>query len=431
MLYKREWMLYVLVFSVPFDRIPSFDIQDVTIRPSMILFGVAFLLLLFDIARKRVKVKLDKYWLWLLVYFLVMICSLFIAKDRTHSLMVIGFTGYIFVVFFVVSQLIKRCDLKLLMKSIIVAAVLTAIFGVYQYLGDVFGMSIAQTGLKQMYTKSVFGFPRIQSTMIEPLYYAGYLLLPIGILVMSRLRGFQVFSKWDRIITVLIGLVFALTLSRSAFLAAGVLVLVIFLWLGKNLDWKKIFSLFVDLILVLFLAYVLVALPNWVQKDSNRPITKNNPSTVKKFVSHAAETKDNSSLNRLSTNNIAYDLWTKSPLLGVGIGNYGFEANKIDPAVSIRQTVNNETLEILAETGILGLVSLIGFLIGMISKFISNRRNIITSKYYLISGVLVAALAATLVQYQFFSTLYITHIWVLLGIMAGLIGAMNAEVVKK
>jgi hypothetical protein len=53
MLYRREWMLPILVFSVPFDRLPSFDLAGVTFRISTFLFLAAFLIILLEFWQKK------------------------------------------------------------------------------------------------------------------------------------------------------------------------------------------------------------------------------------------------------------------------------------------------------------------------------------------------------------------------------------------
>ena len=79
--------------------------------------------------------------------------------------------------------------------------------------------------------------------------------------------------------------------------------------------------------------------------------------------------------------------------------------------------VNNEFIEILAENGILGLFFFCLFILFLIVR--SIKAIIITKDEYL-RAILVGLLGAfigVLVQYQTFSTLYIMHVWFLIGLM--------------
>ncbi|GAH74752.1 unnamed protein product, partial [marine sediment metagenome] len=81
------------------------------------------------------------------------------------------------------------------------------------------------------------------------------------------------------------------------------------------------------------------------------------------------------------------------------------------------QIVNNEYLEILAESGILGLAL---FALIIIILIIRNIKAIIKAQDKFIKAILVGLLAAfigILVQYNTFSILYVMHIWFTIGLM--------------
>ena len=79
--------------------------------------------------------------------------------------------------------------------------------------------------------------------------------------------------------------------------------------------------------------------------------------------------------------------------------------------------VNNEYLELLVETGVLGLVCF-----GAVVLVVLWQARVAASKMdsAFVQAVvygLMAALVATLVQYNTFSVLYIMHIWLLIGLL--------------
>ena len=92
------------------------------------------------------------------------------------------------------------------------------------------------------------------------------------------------------------------------------------------------------------------------------------------------------------------------------------ELDKFLKYISDYDIVNNQYIELLTETGWVGLSAflfLIIFIIwrGVIAFYKSRNRFI---KYTLVG--LMSAFVATMFQYNFFSTLYIIPIWILIGI---------------
>jgi O-antigen ligase len=80
--------------------------------------------------------------------------------------------------------------------------------------------------------------------------------------------------------------------------------------------------------------------------------------------------------------------------------------------------VNNEYMEILAENGIVGLLV---FLIILLTVFVRAIKAISKERDEFIKSVLIGlslALFGILVQYLTFSTLYIFHIWFLIGFLS-------------
>lgn len=429
MVWKREMLPVVLLASIPFERIPSADFFGITLRPSTVLFGVAFLILLYDFVMKREKFKVERYWYFLGAYLIAAVVSIISAVDKSRAISVLAFTIYVLVVFGVTIWIAKKTEVDRIIKVILGVAAVIAIFGLYQYLGDVFGLSTGLTGLRMAYTKIVFGFPRVQSTMLEPLYFANYLLLPVVMLLILRLTKNKIWERWQRILTVMLGVVFLLTMSRGAFVAMLVAMALVFIVFNQNIDWKKLGKLGVDLAVVVVITYGLVSLPGLINKNKQTGGKKvGQPSTVKNFVNHTTSRSDGSALDRLGTYKLALEIWKEKPVFGVGVGNFGVNAHMINQTVNNKQIVNNETLELLTETGVVGLAAIFGFLAALmygVYRTINKVRW--DEKAWILAGFAIVTIA-TMVQYQFFSTLYITHIWVLFGLVAGFMGSLNGQI---
>ena len=122
----------------------------------------------------------------------------------------------------------------------------------------------------------------------------------------------------------------------------------------------------------------------------------------------------------------------QAAVIGIGPGQYGPYAlnNKPDPALGKNgwPIVNNETLELLLELGVVGL-SLVVFYV-LIMLFTAIRS--LPQKELLVGATvlgLIGYLMAEAVQYQSVSTLYITHIWAALGLLMGIL--LQADSFKK
>ena len=142
------------------------------------------------------------------------------------------------------------------------------------------------------------------------------------------------------------------------------------------------------------------------------------------FVKHVSTLTDGAAfVERLQTFNSGFEAFRLHPFLGVGIGGYGpFVASishlKPDAGWAI---VNNEPIELLAETGLIGLALFIAFLF---AAFRAGTQGSDPSDPTVeaVRIACVAALVGMIVQYQTFSTLYVMHIWFTIGLMLAAAG---------
>ena len=119
----------------------------------------------------------------------------------------------------------------------------------------------------------------------------------------------------------------------------------------------------------------------------------------------------------------ALTVFARHPVFGVGPGNFPFLYNRWKPPEARYAprlyVVNNTALEVLTEQGIIGFVTLLLFLVGIVRL----ARRAITSND---AGVRAAAagiaggLAGVAVQSMTFSALALNYPWVLMGILAAL-----------
>lgn len=415
----RATLLAVLIFLLPFERIPSYNVGGLTIRLSQ-LVALAFIFVSLKPIINYYQ-KLPRLPKWLLPAFLAsyFISTLMAATDIKRAAMIWLFTVFVALVASAIAATLDAKQLPRLEKYLYAATVIVLVVGFYQYFGDVFGLPASWTGLRGIYTKEVFGFPRIQSTGLEPLYYGSFLLIPYCLLLSRRLLTKAV-SKWQTILLIAISCQIVLTVSRGALYSA----IIVLLGLGVTLlimhrtsirKWLK------AAVWITLGALIAVSL-TWgaSQFTNNKEGKYAGNAKTQKLVDQASnlESQGDRSRNRV----LAYDAFKEHPIFGIGPGNFSDYAVTKYPAYAKAAPVivNNEPLELLAEAGIIGFVIFVLF-VGWSYISVAGRFTIldITKQTELAvwAAAILAYLAALAVQYQTFSTLYIMHVWVVLGLL--------------
>ncbi len=423
-------LLALLVFSLPFDRIPSIDIVGVTLRFSIVFGGLVILRALYLIIRKR------RPWRWnwsnkLLLIFLVWVVLLIPeAINIKHALQVSFFTMYVGFVAMAVGVLYKREHLKLLLQTLIFSASITVLIGFWQYFGDIVGVPNKFTGLAPRYSYILFGFPRVQSTGLEPLYYGSYLLIPIAVMLSAYL--FAAKKKAEQIMSNrwLLGLLFAftlalfLTVSRGALYALVAMAVVFALYgiIRAKVAWRKISIIAVLLLLSFGFSYFLVSFINkspgdilkTFNKKGGQAYTGQLTKTGLEGLGDERTQARNKAITILKTNKAAI-------MLGIGPGQYGpyVTNNKIESYGW--PIVNNETLELWVEYGIIGLLLLCMFIVTLFVRGVRRVGKVPQNLTEVTVVGLLTYLIAEMVQYQTFSTLYVMQIWVAIGLIMALI----------
>jgi O-antigen ligase len=406
----RRTSLLTLLFLLPFERIPSADIAGVTLRPSLIAGGILILSSIPLFWQQRHKL-LESPWRWLWLFLLASLLSAGVALSPKRSLLVLLFYAFVSLLAASIFVSFERQKIGSYLKYLFLGSIVTSIFGLYQYVGDLAGLPTPLTGLRERYTKVVFGFPRIQSTALEPLYFASYLTLPISLVVSTFIRKAETKRAVLLFLLLTVGW---MTLSRGGFAAFFIILLSFLMVLVKRKDFKKVGGLTALSLLSVIAAVGLIAFaaafdPFGVQDK------------ISTFSGQTTNVTDGGSVSeRALQRQLAIESFKSSPVLGIGPGNFGVYANRKDPANFPDHSgiVNNEILELLAETGIIGTAILTLFAATLFLRAWLNYPGKERDEQMLILALLFWLLAVG-VQYQTFSTLYITHIWTGIGLLAG------------
>lgn len=415
---KRNW-LYILAFTLPFERIPSFDLplgsSSITIKINFIIALLVMAAAALQVAKQR-RLNLTRPDKWLVAYVAVMVLSLAVADNRLRALQVIVATVLMIVLALVIERTFQRFDLVKIYRVLLTSAIVMGAIGMYQFVADTAGVPTAFTGLKDIYTKMVFGFPRIQATALEPLYLASFLLLPMSLLV-ARMYTRVVTWKHCAVLAFLVMIV-ALTLSRGGIYAGLGAATAIFVALRAHGSWRRagvvVGSIVCGALAAVALVYITTNLSQAPQNSVSRYLNQ----TTKLSSSSGSADSD-----RVINRNLAIRAFRENPVLGVGIGNFGRYAQTHDPSYKNNPSVivNNEYLEILAETGIVGFSTLAGLALVVLLQIRTAWRRAKPEQQVWIAAF-SAYLVAAGIQFYSFSTLYIVQIWFAIGILLALTG---------
>ena len=407
---------FLIVFFLPFERVPTVNFAGVDIKINTVIGFITLFawVLALMFSHKKFKVQPNALTIPLSLFVIAMLLSLThaVALDRAIQVLVfILFTMALGIL--AVNMVYSKGILKKTLMVLFASSFLVGVFGLFQFGGDVVGLPASVTLLKSGYGSAVFGFPRIQAFSMEPLYLANYLLIPIGVGLALFFSKVDIpLKRWWLVgLLVLLLVNFILTVSRGGYLGLIGTFLVIGVFLFQRVfTWKNIL---IGLATIGIVGYgVLFAL------------NKGEARSVGEFLGHIQLqdfTRGESIEGRIRTFRHALNAWKESPIFGQGIGNYG-PWNLHYPNATPREgwdIVNNQYIELLAETGLVGMIAYSLLLMVLIFRSFIAFKYASDQFYKAVLVGLLAALIGILIQYNFLSTLYIIHIWILIGMLVG------------
>ncbi len=411
----------LITFAImPFEYIGGFYYHSIHIRFDQIIIGITGIIyIISSLIKKDFKIKKDPTFIIIGALIIANILSLTNALNFSRSIDIFLFTLITYLIYYAIP--VNFFDIKYVKYIPYIIAsitILLSIFGIYQYIGNLLNLPGSVLGLRAPYLKNVLGYPRIEATEVEPLYYGTYLIfsitLSLGILIFNK--GKNILKKnlknllYISSILGIINLIF--TYARGAWIGEGIslLILGIIYLVEYKIPKKMIYTGIVFIIFVIAIGGVLYKinkLPHFATSIINRATNLSSP-------------------DRVYLDSNALQAFENNVLFGIGVGGFGpyMSINPyIIPSRSFGQIegygwaiVNNEYLEILSETGIVGFILFVMLFIKIIQNFIKavrvNKYKNSFERVILISTF--AAMIGILVQYTTFSTLYILQIWMVI-----------------
>ncbi len=417
-------LLQALAFSLPFERLPSLNAFGISLRFSLLFGGLLILRVAWRLLRGERPQKLSFGHFTLGLFMLWQLLLIPGAVNLHRAFQVLVFTGFTMVTGVAAMYTwsgLKAAGQQRVIRTLYAAAIVVALFGIYQYLGDFFRVPTSWTGLAARYSGDVFGFARIQSTALEPLYYASFLLLPT-LLFISQTLFVKSPSRWTIPVIALFVTSLALTLSRGAifgFLGALVLAAVLAYRYRTKLQPSAVRKVALGLGVGLIIALAAIQI---FHRSTATSVTEGKEATVAYVDQLTTTGTEGSGDDRARFRREAWALSTSNSatfLFGIGPGQFGpyFQNNQSTGEWAI---VNNLPLEILLETGFIGLLILCSFFSWLVWGGWRSLESAPALRFWLTAGFLAYFLSQA-IQYQTFSTLYIVHIWLAIGIFWGVV----------
>lgn len=425
-------LFYCFIFCLPYTDFPSsliglrFDAFSLT---NMVL---AFLMIVYlFICIMNNKILITKTYLDIPIMLIIIIFLISIIQTRhvtfIYSLMkdsiihkpyyrtifqVLLLTFEISSLYITLSILKKREDVEKTVRVWIYSATIVSLLGLYGYFGYKLGLPLADR-----FVVDLVG--RLQGTLKEPIFFGFFMssTLPVLYSLIISKTNFMPKKYLYSCFAIQIIAVF-LSASRATWIAFVLtIILMTFLNLKTRNTLKKtilMLSIFVAIVAVVFSVFIIS------MAISSKGVET---AVLSVFIG-----KDFSALSRLDSMATAWNMFKAYPVLGAGFGNFYLRFMEFIPPYHnllyswikgfyMPGDANNLFLTVLAETGIVGLAAIL-LMFFMLIKNISKTINTTGSEYWktLLRGYR-GSIFYMLILYFFMSTLTLTFIWTLFGLI--------------
>lgn len=441
-LIRIEFGLAFLAFAVPFGSLASLD-SDVSglsaTEPLVVLVTFAWMLRI--VAFRDDRLKVTPIFVFLIGFLGALLLSMSTALSLSLSLKeLLKWSGFL-VVFIVAANTLKtRNQITIVLLAIIAAGTIEALIGWYQFFARVGPEGFVIGG----------GFMRAYGTFGQPNPFAGYLALVVPLAYALLLDFDWIKSKPVISLTIILGVTAIITVAIVMSLSRGA-------WLGLALGFFVVASLrsrkaFV--ILLALLLVIIILLTFGVTGLLPPEISQRFADIGDYFgifdVREVIVTQENWAIvERMASWQAGWNMFQDNVWLGLGPGN--FAAYYLDYALPGWEETggghaHNYYLNLLAETGVIGLMAYLAFIFGTFLYVlrcyqrtkVSDLKSSETRVFSLISlpvsqGALALGAIGVLVAlhvHNFFDNLYVHGIPIHVGMVLGLVvaaGAMQKE----
>lgn len=449
----KKAFFYIWLFSIPFLSISPWQKIIFTKIPVGVIFFLVFVFLVFlnydglRIAKvKEIFRKNGLVYFFLFSFVLWNILSLFFnwknISSPAYMLEAVGLKGpyyynFIFLSYFLLNVGIfvfvsryfyEKKEIIKALKVLLIASGMASLYGILTIWGFMLGI------VKELVFAAHY-VPRLYGTALEPQSFGNY-LLPIVFfgIFFAFYKKYEFFSAFSFF---LVFLAFFMTFSIGAWVGAFVgllFLIVVSIKLVSINQWLKLAG-FLIMILFFGLCFNSFLYPSYyealfkystkiqvwkVNKESNILTSKfANRSDI--LYKHSSSEVFDDKATRLWMAQTAVNMFRAHPIIGIGPGNYGFLYNsyrpKNTPIKDFIERAHNAYLQLLGETGLVGLLLFTAFL--SLILFESAKRFLFLQdlEARLLGLAIFSGFIGLLVQGFSYGIFQHVHTWVVLGLL--------------
>lgn len=427
-LVKPEYGLYLLVFSVPFGSLKELQIGPISASATEFLIAATALAWAAKITvRHEGRFTFTSLSWPLAIFIAILLLSATTALSLVLSLKEVAKWLELLLVFlFVVNFVSQQRQTRVILFCLVLAAFLEALLGWYQFL--------SRTGPESFLLGE--RFLRAYGTFGQPNPYAGYLSFSLSLLggmligAVRQGRGgkFPLSFKVSVCAFLVILAAILMSFSRGAWLGVFVALCVM-----GVIASRRFLSYLVALLSIVTLLLTLGAFQLLPAAALQRLSVVTENFTLFDAREVMLTPENWAIVERMANWQATWEMFLSKPILGVGIGNFSL----FYPTYALPQWdvptphAHNFYLNLLAESGILGVAGYLAFLIGFfifagraLSRSVAKETNeSIVSPKGIILGVIGAMVALSV--HNFFDNLYVHSMTAQVGLALGLVAAVG------
>ncbi|MFC7394675.1 O-antigen ligase family protein [Scopulibacillus cellulosilyticus] len=374
------------------------------------------------------------------VYFIISVISLIKAESMATGVMeIIRFLSYVFLFLIVVKVKFSVRQFRMFLYTFGASIALVALYGLVQY---IFNFSLNQSGMYALNEAK----GRVASTFLNPNYYAGFInfVLPCVLLYAVCYAESKTFQILGMAVYGILLMNLILTYTRAGWMTFIGGLILIFIFAGKDFyerlfKWRIMISIVVIICVLFNMPDVQLRTKSAFHAMSNVIQTYLGDDQEKKAAGESND-DENKSLDEMRADNntevavvsrtilwkTGWMMFKENPVLGVGEGNYlvrypGYVKKypKLDLGYQA-YSVHNSYLKILAETGILGLLSFLSIFV--VYYLFIIRQYFLSNRYIKPLIIAIFAGSATYFMQNLTNNLYfIPQVNVVFWIVSGLV----------
>jgi O-antigen ligase len=417
--------LVLLAFSVPFGSLAEIKLADFSLSATEFVVPLVVLAWVFQmVAAREVRIRFTPIFGTLLLLIAAMALSVSEARSLGLSLKEIAKWLEFGAIFLMVGNSVRqRRQIGVILAALLAAGVLEALHGWYQFV------------LKQGPEGFLVGgtFLRAYGVFGQPNPYGGYLasLIPLslGLFLAARAASSRWGNPWvlaavGGILT--LGLLMSLSRGGMLGLAGAVLLMLV---IGSR-RWRPAVLAGLLALSLGVLAFPFGLLPGPLQGVVGGFLGGFSIFDVRGVVPTPANF---SIIQRLAVWSSAWSMWLEHPWLGIGVGNFGV----LYPRYALpfwdfpQEHAHNYYLNLLAETGVVGLAAYLIFFASLLAFAGQGLRAALAGeagwgpRAFLALGIVGMLLVFSL--HNLFDNIYVHGLLVQLGMVLGLVPALARE----